>query len=69
MAGGVAAQWWSESSGLVSQAVSAILVATVLLVLVVVDLLRRHGRILRTLHELDGGEDPNTRDPAVTPER
>ena len=52
-----------------SAAVSAIVIATVLLVLVVIDLLRRHGRVLRTLHELDGGEDPTAEGSAITLER
>ena len=37
-------------------AVSAIVLAVGLLSIVVVDLLRQHGRILRTLHAFDGGE-------------
>ena len=52
-----------------SAAVSAIVIATVLLVLVVIDLLRRHGRVRRTLHERDGGEDPTAEGSAITLER
>jgi len=40
----------------VTAAVSAIVLAVGLLSIVVVDLLRQHGRILRTLHAFDGGE-------------
>jgi hypothetical protein len=33
--------------------IAAVIVVTVLLVVVAVDLLRAHGRVLRRLHELD----------------
>lgn len=52
-----------------SAAVSAIVLATGLLCIVVVDLLRQHGRILRTLHELDGGEIQGEKDLPITEER
>jgi hypothetical protein len=53
----------------VSAVVSALVLAVGLLCVVVVDLLRQHGRILRVLHELDGGEDQPDADPAITLER
>ena len=52
-----------------SAAISAVVLAVLLLGLVVVDLLRQHGRILATLHELDGGEDQPEAEPPVTPGR
>ena len=50
-----------------SAAISAVVLAVLLLGIVVVDLLRQHGRILATLHELDGGEDQVEAGPDVTP--
>ena len=47
-----------------SEAVSALVIATALLIVVVVDLLRRHGVILRTMHELDGGEATSGDEPS-----